>query len=142
VFTIDANIFVRDANPYDTDYAICHTLLERLYIAQFPIIAPTILLAEVAGPISRAFRDPMRARLYVQAMAALPNVTLILCDAALAQDAAEIAADYALRGMDAIYVAVARRHRCVLVTLDDEPRQRVSAIIPTRTPTEALAELP
>lgn len=142
MFTLDANIFVRDANPYDPDYTICHTLLERLYTTPYPIIAPTILLAEIAGPISRAFRDPVRARLYAQNVAALPNITLIALDDTLAHLAAEIAADYALRGMDAIYVAVARRHGCTLITLDDEPKKRAGAIIPTRTPAEALAELP
>jgi predicted nucleic acid-binding protein len=33
-----------------------------------------------------------------------------------------LATDLVLHGMDAIYVAMARRHGCSLVTLDDEPR--------------------
>ncbi|HEU4325064.1 MAG TPA: PIN domain-containing protein [Roseiflexaceae bacterium] len=62
-------------------------------------------------------------------------------DEALAQEAAEIAADYALRGADAIYVAVARRYNCALVSLDREQRERSSAVVTTYTPTEALAKL-
>ena len=46
--------------------------------------------------------------MYVESVAALPGVTLVPLEGALAHEAAEIAADLALRGMDAIYVAVAR----------------------------------
>jgi len=55
--------------------------------------------------------------------------------------ARELAADYSLRGADATYVAVARRHGCTLVSLDREQRERAAALVPTRTPAEALAEL-
>jgi predicted nucleic acid-binding protein len=61
---------------------------------------------------------------------------------ALAQLSAEIAADYALRGADAVYVAVARRYNCTLVSLDREQRERAAALVQTRTPADALAELP
>jgi hypothetical protein len=46
-----------------------------------------------------------------------------------AQEAAELAADYALRGADAVYVAVARRHNYTLVSLDREQRERAAAIV-------------
>jgi predicted nucleic acid-binding protein len=66
---------------------------------------------------------------------------LIPLDDALIDMAAEIAADYALRGTDATYMAVARRHNCTLVSLDREQRERAAAIVITRTPAEALAEI-
>lgn len=142
MYTLDANIFVRDANPYDVDHRVCQELLERLYITRNPIVVPTIVLAEVAGPISRTFRDPMRARVYAEGLAGLPIVTLVALDHALAREAAEMAADYGLRGMDSIYVAVAKRHNCLLVTLDHEPLQRASTVVTVLTPAEALARLP
>jgi predicted nucleic acid-binding protein len=142
MYTLDANIFVRDANPYDVDHGVCRALLERLHAARSAIVVPSILLAEVAGPLSRTFRDPIRARMYVESVAALPTVTLVPLEVALAREAAEIAADYALRGMDAIYVAVARRHGCALVTLDDEPHRRAGAVVTVLTPADALARLP
>jgi predicted nucleic acid-binding protein len=141
MYTLDANIFVRDANPHDADHDVCHALLERLYAARGAIVVPSILLAEVAGPLSRTFRDPIRARVYVESVAALPIVTLVPLDASLAREAAEVAADYALRGMDAIYVAVARRHNCALVTLDDDPHRRAGAVVTVLTPADALARI-
>jgi predicted nucleic acid-binding protein len=83
----------------------------------------------------------MAGRLAAEFLRGIGNLTLISMDDSLAQAAAEIAADYALRGAEATYVAVARRHSCTLVSLDREQRERAAAIVNTRTPAEALAEL-
>ncbi|RME30683.1 PIN domain-containing protein [Candidatus Parcubacteria bacterium] len=64
-----------------------------------------------------------------------PQLTLVTLDETLAEEAAEIAADRGLRGADAVYVAVARRHRCILISLDREQRERGAAVVPTQTPT-------
>ncbi|RRR72295.1 MAG: hypothetical protein EI684_10245 [Candidatus Viridilinea halotolerans] len=58
----------------------------------------------------------------------------------MAQEAAYLAADRAIRGADAVYVAVAQRYRCALVSLDREQRERAALLVPTLTPTEALAQ--
>jgi predicted nucleic acid-binding protein len=116
-------------------------LLERLRASSTPINAPLLLLAEVAGVLSRELRDPMRGRLAVSVLEVLPNLSLIALDRELVQEAAEIAADRALRGADATYVAVARRHGFTLVTLDREQRERGAAVVSTRAPAELLAEL-
>lgn len=141
MYTLDANIFVRDANPHDSNHEICHELLERLHVARLPIFVPAILLAEVSGPLSRTFRDPIRARLYAEGLSALPNLSLIAIDGEIARVAAEIAADYALRGMDALYIAVAYRYGCTFVTLDEEPRRRAGSLIRILLPSEAIALL-
>lgn len=141
MFTIDANIFVRDADVRDADQPTCHALLEALLARRAPLICPQILLPEVAGAVRRTWNDAVRGRLVAQFVGELPNLTLITIDDALAQDAAEIAADLGLRGMDAIYVATARRHGCTFVTLDDEPLRRAGTIIPVQTPAQALAAL-
>ena len=141
VFTIDANIFVRDADIRDREHVACHALLSVLLARHLPLICPQIVLPEIAGAARRTWNDPIRGRLVAQIVGELPHLSLIAVDAALAQDAAELAADLALRGMDAIYVATARRHGCTLVTLDDEPLKRAGAVIPVRTPATALADL-
>jgi predicted nucleic acid-binding protein len=141
MYTFDANIFVRDLDTSHTHYPACHMLLERVQTAATPIIDPLIVLAEIAGAISRELHDPMRGRIYVGLLRTLPNLQLVALDDALADAAAEIAADLGLRGMDAIYVATARRHGCTFVTLDEEPLRRAGAIIPVSTPAQALTAL-
>lgn len=141
MYTLDASIFVRDLNPREPNHAICRDLLERLAAQQIRIIAPSLLRVEVAGTISRELRDPMCGRRAMTMLQQLPNLTLVALDESLADVAAEIAADRALRGADAVYVAVAHRYRCTLVSLDQEQRERGAAIVVTQTPAEALADL-
>ena len=141
MYTLDANVLNRDADERDPDYVVCHALVERLHAARQRIIVPAIILAEIAGSLSRFYHDPMRARLYAASVAALPNLTLVTIDAVLAGEASNLAADYALRGMDAIYVVVAQQYGCTLITLDAEVRQRASAVVIVQTPAEALAAL-
>jgi predicted nucleic acid-binding protein len=98
-------------------------------------------LAEVAGSASRELRDPIRGRIAATALRSFPHGTFVTIDGTLAEEAADIAADYALRGMDAIYVAVARQYGCTLVTLDAEIEQRVGSIVTVQTPAALLAQL-
>ena len=141
MYTIDASVFVRDLDPTEPEHAVCHTLLERLDVAGLPIIVPVLLLVELAGTVSRTRRDPLRARVVVLGLRGLPHLTLIDLDDALAQEAADMAADYRLRGADAVYVAVARRFGTTLVTLDVEQRSRSGGLLTSLTPAEALAQL-
>lgn len=116
MYTLDANIFVRDASPNDADHVLCHDLVTQLYQHTIKIVVPYLILTEIAGALSRSFRDPIRARLEVELLQDLHNILYIPLDRDLAREAAELAADRALRGADAVYVAVARRYGCTLVT--------------------------
>lgn len=141
MITLDANVFLRTLAAHQSDHLTCRTLLERLHAMATPIIVPRLLLTELAAGVRRTTGDAMRARVFADLWRTAPHLQLLSIDAALEQVATEIAADYALRGMDAIYVAVARQHGCMLVTLDDEIRRRAGAIITVQTPAEALAQL-
>jgi predicted nucleic acid-binding protein len=141
MYILDANIFIRDLDTREPQHAECHALLDELQARALPIVVPVLVLAEVAGTVSRTRHDPMAGRLTADLLRGISNLTLIPIDDSLAQEAAEIAADYALRGADATYVAVARRHSCMLVSLDREQRERAAAIVATHTPDKALADL-
>ena len=137
MYTIDANIFARDADPNDPYHMICRDLLATLDRRQIPIFMPNLVLAEVAATVSRTRRDPIRAHLTVDAMRAFAHMHVVVIDDRLATAAAEIAADRAIRGADARYVAIAQAYQCTLVSLDREQRERATAVIPVQTPAEA-----
>ena len=130
MYTLDASVFTRTIDPTQPDHADCLALLDRLHPDMTPIIVPTLVLVEVAGAVSRARRDSIRARVVAAMLRALPHVTFVA-----------LAADYRLRGADAVYVAVARQFTTTLVTLDDEQRTRATPIVTTRSPAQALADL-
>ena len=57
MYTLDANIFLRDLNTNDPDYLECHALLAQLEATATPVIVPLVLLAEVAGSIRREVHE-------------------------------------------------------------------------------------
>ena len=45
MYTLDANIFLRDLNTNDPDYLECHALLAQLEATATPVIVPLVWLA-------------------------------------------------------------------------------------------------
>lgn len=140
IYTVDASVFLNAFNPYEAGHEDSYRLLARFQEQATPIVVPTLLLPEAASAVSRGREDEALARKFAAALSRLPHLVLIAVDAILAQQAAGIAAQYRLRGSDAVYAAVALRFGSTLVTLDREQRERVQAVIPARFPAEALAE--
>jgi predicted nucleic acid-binding protein len=137
-FTVDASVFLNAFNPYEAGSEISNRFLAALQQDALPVIVPTLLLPEVAAAVGRGRGDAALARDFAHALARLPHLILVPLDAALASQAAHVAAGHRLRGSDAVYAAVALRFGTTLVTLDREQRQRVSDVITTRTPAQAL----
>ena len=140
-YTIDASVFLNAFNPAEAGHADSHQLLALLQAQALPIMVPTLVLPEVAATISRVHGDAKLARTFADQLSRLPNVMLITLDQLLAQQAAEAAAQHRLRGSDAVYAAVALRFGAVLVTLDREQHDRVTAVLTSYYPIEALAAL-
>jgi predicted nucleic acid-binding protein len=140
LYTVDASVFLNAFNPYEAGYEESHRLLARLQEQSVPIIVPTLLLPEVAAAVSRGREDEDLAREFAAAVSRLPHLTMIPLDETLAHQAADVAAQYRLRGSDAVYAAVALRFGSTLVTLDQEQRKRVSDVLTARYPAEVLAE--
>ena len=139
--TIDASVFLNVFNPGEKGHDISTDLMGRLQSRGVPLIVPTLLLPELAAAIRRGLNKPDLAQKFAQAISHLPHLTLIPLDELLAQQAVDVAALYRLRGSDAVYVAVAKRYACPLVTLDREQHDRVEAALKTYYPAELLPNL-
>ena len=141
IYTVDASVFLNAFNPYELGHEESHRLLTLLKQRAFPIVVPTLLLPEVAATIGRGRQDADLARKFTAALSRLPHLVLIPLDITLAQQAADVAAQYRLRGSDAVYAAVALRFGSTLITLDREQRERVAGVLLTRHPAEELRGL-
>ena len=137
-YTIDASVFVNAFNPHEDGHAQSLQVLAAIQERGDPVIVPMLLVAEVASAVARASDDGAGAIRYALAMAALPHMTLVTLTAAMARQAAELAAAHRLRGADAVYLAVTRRYGTTLVSRDDEQRRRGGAVAACLTPEEAL----
>lgn len=139
-YTIDASVFLNAFNSAEPGYRDSNQLLDELHRRSSPIILPSLVFPEVAATISRVQGDAALARSFAQTLRRWPGLIVVALDDALAQQAVDVAAQHQLRGSDAVYVAVAIRFACVLVTLDCEQRQRAAGAVSALAPADALAE--
>ncbi len=136
-FTVDASVFLNAFNPAESSSPDSRAFLKRIQDEAIPIIVPTLLLVEAAAAISRGRNDSGLASQFAEALSRLPHMVWVSLDATLARQAATIAAQNHLKGSDAVYAAVAARFNTILVTLDQEQKQRTGNIIRTCSPQEA-----
>lgn len=139
--TIDASVFLNAFNSAEPHHAESARLMERVRKDAIPLVAPTLVLPEVAAAIARTIGDKESARLFADRLRDLPGLVLVAVDETLAMVAAQIASDHRLRGSDAVYGAVALRFGSPLVTLDREQHLRLKAVVHSRFPGEALRDM-
>lgn len=137
MYVIDASVWVGRFVRHDAHYEASRAWLDELLDHAEPMALPAIALPEISGTIARQTNS---AKLGVQAVSfiqELPNARLVPIDRALAELAAESAAELRLRGADSVYVALARYLDIPLVTWDTELQRRGAAAIAAITPLEA-----
>ena len=131
---IDASVYVALVNACEKDHARSWAWLEQARGDRQAIVAPVILMAEVAAALSRGAGDPALAHRVVQQLERGGVVQLVPVTLTLALKAAAIAADHQIRGCDAVYVALADHLDDCLVTLDRQQLKRCAAIVEAREP--------
>lgn len=138
IYTIDASVFVSAFRPREQRHADSFRFVECVKIRALPIIVPTLLLPEIAAAVGRGSKNAAVARKFTAAVSRWSNLMMVPLDDILAQQATDVAADYRLRGSDAVYAAVALRFGATLVTLDQEQAARTASVLTVRDPLEAL----
>jgi predicted nucleic acid-binding protein len=131
---IDASVYVALINAHESDHAPSWAWFQQTQSAQDPIVAPVILLAEVAAAISRGIGDSALAHQVVEQLLHSGVIELVPVTPNMAERAAAIAADHQIRGCDALYVALAQELGDYLVTLDQQQLERGAAVVTTHRP--------
>ena len=133
---IDASVYIALINAHEPDHDRSWVWFEGVRTSQEPILAPVILIAEVAAALSRGVGNRALAHEVVQQLARSQVVELVPVSLALAERAAAIAADHRIRGCDAVYVALAEQLDERLVTLDGQQLERGASVAATASPGE------
>ena len=134
--TVDASVFVSALNSAEPDHRESVDFLSALGDRPRPLILPTLVRPEIAGAVVRRTGDRELALRDAELGFLRGQVVFVELDAALADEATELAATHGLRGADAVYAATARRFDAVLVTLDSEQQDKLPADIVARRPGE------
>jgi predicted nucleic acid-binding protein len=132
---VDASVVVSRLVPHDVHHEASRRWLTRHVARGGLVIAPTLLLPEVAGAVARRTGEPRLARRAVDAVLRVPGLRLVAVDDVLARMAARLAGRLRVRGADAIYLAVAASLRLPLVTWDIEQRDRAAPLVEVLVPT-------
>ena len=141
MFTIDASVWVNAYSPAEPGQPISLARLDALFVRATRIVVPTLLAVEFAGAIARTRANSGLAQRLATGLFALPTLSWIPLDDLLARRATDLAAQRLLRGADAVYAAVALLHGCDLISLDQEHLTRLTSVVRTFTPSEAMAML-
>jgi len=134
---VDARVWVSRLLPQDAHHAATRDWLERHLRDAGLTASPTLALAEVAGAVARRTASPRLGKRAVRSLLTLPDLRLVAVDRRPALEAARLAADLALRGADAVYVAAALNLGVPLVSWDTEQRERGRRVVRIQTPDEA-----
>src|SRR5919199_4523359 len=129
---VDASVMVAVVHRQDPFHQVSRAWFEASLQAGRQLAAPLLIMSEVAGVIRRETGDPELARQAVDWLYALPELHRFPLDEALASVAADLAIELALRGADAVYVALADQLQLPLVTWDRQQLERGSRRIPAR----------
>lgn len=131
---VDASVVVSRLVSHDVNHEASRRWLTRHVAEGGLVIAPTLLLPEVAGAVSRRTGEPRLARRAVEAVLRVPGLRLISVDDVLARTAAALAGRLRVRGADAVYIAIAANLGLSLVTWDIEQRDRGTRLVEVLIP--------
>jgi predicted nucleic acid-binding protein len=123
-FVLDASVWVARLVPQDEFHETVKAWMAEQRIAEVQFVSPSLLLAEVAGAVSRRTGNVALARKAVRELEMLPGLRLVEMNNVLLLEAATLAADLGLRGADSVYVATAKRLGVPLITFDVDQRER------------------
>jgi predicted nucleic acid-binding protein len=112
---IDASVWVATADPRDRFHTAASAIVADV---DEPLAALDLTLYEVANVMGLKKKQPDRARLLLQMIAARCEGALLAADVGLLEAAVELTAQHDLTAYDAAYVAAARRHGWILVSTD------------------------
>ena len=120
---VDASVWVARLVSQDVFYESVKEWMAAHIESTDHFLAPSLLLAELGGAISRRTTASLGLKA-IQQVQNLPGLQLVEMDHSLLLEAAQLAAELGLRGADSTYVAVAARLDLPLVTLDVDQRER------------------
>jgi len=137
---VEASVLVAAGLAAEPNHSEAFVFLRTCARQEVARLAPAIIAAEVKGPVTRRTGQPALARQLFAALRARPDFVVLPIDAAVGDEAGEIASLQGIKGCDSVYVAIARLLTIPLVTLDREQQDRAPADVEVYTPAQALVK--
>lgn len=134
MIVVDASVWVSALIESDVHYAASAAWLADWIRSGRNISAPSLMLAEVAGAISRRDDAGLNGAAVISLILGMTRVDWVHTNDSLLLHTAELASNLRLRCADATYVAVAQRYDVSLLTWDRDQAARAGRAVPAATP--------
>ena len=129
--TLDSSVIVASLREQEEKHVVCKHLLERVKNGEFVALEPYTVLVEVVAAIRRRTGSEHLAEMIKSGLENIDSITFLDIISSRADDAANIAKETGVRGMDAIVIQIAKEFGSPLVSLDMEMIERSKSVVTT-----------
>jgi len=130
--TIDSSVIVAALLDREKKHNECRNLLEKVKNGEYIAIEPYIVLVEIVAAIKRRTGSSYLAERVKEDLCDINSIVFLDIVSTRAHQAADIAKEIGVRGMDAIVIQAAKEFNAPLVSLDREMLERSKSIIVIR----------
>lgn len=138
MIVIDASVWLSALLPNDVHYRYTVPWRDQIEVSGEQIVVPAHFPAEVAGVLSRTGSNRAFIADTLDDIGSERLFTILPISTAFGRLCAEMASLAAVRGSDAIYLALAQFLDVPMLTWDRQQRERGSIFCRTMTPVEAM----
>ena len=129
--TLDSSVIVASLREQEEKHVVCKRLLERVKNGEFVALEPYTVMVEVVAAIKRRTGSESLAEMVKSGLEDISSIIFMDLISIRADDAAKIAKETGVRGMDAIVIQIAKEFGSPLVSLDMEMIERSKSIVTT-----------
>ena len=127
--TLDSSVIVAALREQEEKHEVCKRLLERVKNGEFIALESYTVLVEVVAAIKRRTGSEHLAERVKSGLENIDSIKFLDLISIRADDAADIAKETGVRGMDAIVIQAAKEFGSPLVSLDMEMTERSRFIV-------------
>jgi len=127
--TIDSSVIIAALLKQEKKHEECKRLFEKVKNGEYLAVEPFIVLVEIVAAIKRRTGSSRLAERVKKDICDINSIVFLEVVSYRAHEAADIARDIGVRGMDAIVIQTAKEFNIPLVSLDAEMLERSSSII-------------
>jgi len=118
--TIDSSVIIASLLENESRHGEAMRIWDAIIAGGDVAIIPYSVFVEVVAAIRRRTGSEELASEVKEELLKIENVSFVILDQRAAEDAADIAIQKGVRGMDALVMQTAREYETELVTFDDE----------------------
>lgn len=134
MYCIGASVLIAVFDETDIFHQTSLKLFETIIQKNIDVIIPAFALVEIAGALVRKGYKPDDVIDYINYLKSCENMEFVSLESQLYELSVNVALKLKIKGSDFIYIAVSDFFNLILITYDNQQRERGNEVITTTTP--------